>query len=486
MQTIDIKTTSKLTPITKPWMTDLMSNQVVLNELVVKYGSPINIHNLKTFSENIQNFKDVFSYFNIQSQIYYARKANKTKALAKQALANDIGIDTASYNELKQAVELGGKDNSVVLTSAIKTEEQIYLAIANNVTIIVDNDDECQLINRIAKSISKKAKIGFRISGFLINGKKLYSRFGFDVDTVVDYIKDNVGSDKNYNSLTVIGLHFHLDGYSIEHRGIAAIECMTIAKILRDALFPITFVDMGGGILINYLKEESEWNTFKDQLIQQTILEQEHLTFKGDGLGFTKEDDKIYGKLDTYPYYNSINGTNFLKEVLETKHPITQISVANMAKENDIELRIEPGRSLLNGVGITVSKVAHRKKDSKGQYLVGLEMNMTQMKTSSADYLVDPYVLYNNDDDKEVENSNPVDVYFTGAYCLERDIILKRKISLPKLPEVGDLVVFVNTAGYFMHFFETEAHLFELSKNLIYAPEKQVSLLNFIDDERII
>ncbi|HCV81197.1 MAG TPA: diaminopimelate decarboxylase, partial [Zunongwangia profunda] len=55
------------------------------------------------------------------------------------------------------------------------------------------------------------------------------------------------------------------------------------------------------------------------------------------------------------------------------------------------------------------------------------------------------------------------------AYCLERDVLLKRKVTLPKLPEIGDVVVFVNTAGYMMHFFETQAHLFELAPNLVYT-----------------
>lgn len=79
-----------------------------------------------------------------------------------------------------------------------------------------------------------------------------------------------------------------------------------------------------------------------------------------------------------------------------------------------------------------------------------------------------------------------VEVFYTGAYCLERDILLKRIIKVPKLPEIGDLVAFVNTAGYMMHFFETEAHLFELSKNLnFYDSKERPTVLDFIADEKI-
>jgi diaminopimelate decarboxylase len=37
---------------------------------------------------------------------------------------------------------------------------------------------------------------------------------------------------------------------------------------------------------------------------------------------------------------------------------------------------------------------------------------------------------------------------------------------MKKLPEMGDLVCFVNTAGYLMHFYETHSHLLPLSTNL--------------------
>ena len=90
---------------------------------------------------------------------------------------------------------------------------------------------------------------------------------------------------------------------------------------------------------------------------------------------------------------------------------------------------------------------------------------MSQLKSSSADFLLDPFVSYQH----RKSNAEPVRVYFTGAYCLERDILLKRKIMLPQLPEIGDAVLFVNTAGYMMHFFETEAHLFERAQNLSIA-----------------
>ena len=145
------------------------------------------------------------------------------------------------------------------------------------------------------------------------------------------------------------------------------------------------------------------------------------------------------------------------------------MSVADHLQEKEIQLRIEPGRAMLNQTGMTVARVVHRKTDTKGQLLVGLQMNMSQMNSSSDDFLLDPFVIYN---DKDESGKEPVEVYFTGAYCLEGDLILKRKITLPQLPAIGDKVVFVNTAGYMMHFYERQSHLLPFSKNLNFTERK--------------
>ena len=158
----------------------------------------------------------------------------------------------------------------------------------------------------------------------------------------------------------------------------------------------------------------------------------------------------------------------YKRQVLETLNS-QDIPVYKRLEDNEIELRLEPGRSLLNQVGITMARVAHRKVDARGNHLIGLEMNMSQLKSSSADFLLDPFVSYHNED----ATQQPIEAYFTGAYCLEQDVILKRKVALKQLPSIGDVVIFVNTAGYMMHFYETEAHLFKQAQNVSIAEKKE-------------
>jgi diaminopimelate decarboxylase len=131
---------------------------------------------------------------------------------------------------------------------------------------------------------------------------------------------------------------------------------------------------------------------------------------------------------------------------------------------------------------MTIARVVYRKYDSRGDLLIGLEMNRTQLFSSSADFLLDPSLLYQQAPD---HHDREVSAYFVGASCLEQDVILKRKIRLEKVPDIGDLVCFPNTAGYLMHFYETETHLFELAKNLI-LEYQQDGGLSFREDEDLL
>ena len=472
----------QLTPKTLDWMHELFNNQSVVKGLVERYGSPINVHHLPSFNNNCEMYKQVFESYGLKYRIFYARKANKSRGLVKQAFASGIGVDTASFKELEQSLALGGNSENLVLTAAIKTEPQIELAIKNGVPIILDNEDECVLTQAIAKRIGQKANVGFRISGFTVDQEKLYSRFGFDVDEVANFIASYVGENKSFDMLSVTGLHFHLDGYSTYQRSVSLVASIQIFSKLKEKGYAMSFIDIGGGILMNYLEDEKEWNTFNEQLKKSVLEDSNDITFNNNGLGFRLEDGQLRGKLNTYPFFNEINKESFIREVLDFVDDQSGLSVASLLVKNGVELRIEPGRSLLDQVGMTIAKVIHRKKDAKGQWLVGLEMNMSQMMSSSADFLLDPFMLYNS----EVEKNENVDVFFTGAYCLERDVLLKRKITLPRLPAIGEYVAFVNTAGYMMHFFETEAHLFELSSNLMFTgSNEKLSFFQFIDDAKI-
>lgn len=91
-----------------------------------------------------------------------------------------------------------------------------------------------------------------------------------------------------------------------------------------------------------------------------------------------------------------------------------------------MRLYLEPGRSLVDGCGLALAEVAFTKTRSDGVPLVGLTMNRIQCRTASDNFLIDPYLV------KRTPPSEEIEVFLVGAYCIEDELILRRKIRFAR------------------------------------------------------
>lgn len=480
MTTLTATKSPALTPILSDWMQELFQHKALLQQMIARYGSPSNVLHLPPFAHNYQKYRQVLDRHQLRGQVFFARKANKYRHLVQAAHQLGFGVDTASYRELHQCLELGLPANRLVLTAAIKNERLLRLAAENDVLVIIDNEDEYNLLRQIAKAMNKSLRVGLRVSGFQVDDEKLYSRFGVDIDDAEAFMLKYLRPGQNDQLLHFTGFHFHLNGYSPRERSVALHRLMDLGEQMARHGFTTHFIDMGGGLLMNYLHDADQWQAFHGALREAALGQRPPLTFGNNGLGVQLHDRQLIGTPQVYPYYNELPQDRFLEKVLTFENESGQ-TVAQRLRAADIELRMEPGRSLLDQCGMTIAKVVFRKYDSRGDLLVGLDMNRTQMFSSSADFLLDPVVVHQKE---ASEHDREVGAYFVGAFCLEQDVILKRKIQLAKVPDVGDLVCFPNTAGYMMHFYETEAHLFELATNLVLEKDEE-GHFTFKEDEEL-
>ncbi|MCH7408704.1 Y4yA family PLP-dependent enzyme [Belliella sp. DSM 111904] len=454
-----------LTPILHPWIEELNKDHDLIFDWISKFGSPINLINLDVFGENFQEFEQVFNKYGLKHKIFFARKSNKCKSLVWAAKELGFGVDTASIEELEDCVAIGLEASSITVTAAIKNQKLIEYAVKHQIPLILDNEDECDLLQKVLQEYDETLNVGIRLSGFRHKEQRLYSRFGFDVEKVKDFLFLHFNPRGKFNRLNFDGFHFHLNGYSVSERASALFQTIALADEIRPHGFDTSFIDIGGGILMNYLASAAEWDEFHQALKESAKNEKEEVTFQKDLLGMTLQNGQVVGEPKVYPYFNKLSQGKFIEEILLTEKQGQRCY--DLLNERNIELRIEPGRSILAQAGLTVAKVAYRKQDAEGRLLVGLEMNKSQMTSASADFLVDPLFI-----PQEKLNSEPCEVYFVGGYCLEQDFILKRCIRLPQFPQIGDLLCFVNTAGYMMHFYERQAHGFDLAKNLIIGTKR--------------
>src|SRR5699024_10623451 len=124
--------------------------------------------------------------------------------------------------------------------------------------------------------------------------------------------------------------------------------------------------------------------------------------------------------------------------------------------------------SLLDGCGLILAEVAFVKTRSDGLPLVGLAMNRTQCRTTSDDFLIDPLHITDSNNSNDDVIGEGFEAYLVGAYCIEDELILRRRIRFPDGVKSGDIIGIPNTAGYFMHILESASHQITLATNVVW------------------
>ena len=456
----------------EPWM-EAVFHDPQLFELVDTYDSPLNLVCRTPFVRNVSAFINEAKSVDLDFDVYFARKANKCLTFVDAAKEMNWGIDVASEVELLQVLERKFSTDKIICTAAIKTQRMVKLCVQQGVTIAIDNVDELDLVRRLTVDGDRQAKIAIRLSGFTHDDEKLHSRFGIDISDTLQFVSREIVAERK---LRLVGLHFHLDGYSADHRIAALNQCVALVDQLNTRGIEISFIDMGGGIPMNYLENEAQWEQFWSAQKNALLGHREPLTYRNHGLGFQNIGGVIHGERKTYPFCQTTGSARWLAEVLNASGATS--SMADELRQRSIQLRCEPGRSVLDGCGMTVARVEFRKIHPDGYSFIGLSMNRTQCRTSSADFLVDP-ILIRRSSTTARANGEAVEGYLVGAYCTESELLTLRRLQFANGIERGDLIIFPNTAGYFMHFLESRSHQFPLAANVVV----DVDLKSFQRDE---
>ena len=447
--------------------------------LIERFGSPVNLQSTEPFRRNLLNFKSTAEKRGLAFKPFFARKANKCLSYLDAAKETGSGIDTAGLIEVEQSLQRGVPASDIICTAAIKSEELLRLCVEQGVTIIIDNDDELHLLGRIARALGRHAVIGLRLAGFAHESGRLHSRFGFPIDhlsAVFDCCQEQYA-----DALHLTGLHFHLNGYDAEHRISALRQVLPHAAHLKSETRSPVFIDIGGGIPMRYLEKTEQWGAWLEAHDEALLGLRDPLTKNNHGLGRIAHEGKLLGRIDAYPTGFELVQEGWLSWILDA--PFDGTSIAEELFKGGIELRCEPGRSVLDGCGMTMAKVQFRKRDTEGNWVIGITMNRTQCRTGFAEFMLDPLLLPATvgRDATEV-----IDGFIAGTYCTESEWLSLRKLRFPSGVSVGDLLVFPNTAGYLMHFLESRSHQFELAKNIFVTDDGSFDtlVLDDIDEDR--
>lgn len=438
----------------------LILKKAELKELGEIYGSPLNILLPHRMDENIKEFAAVLDKYQLSGKIHFAHKCNKSTALVRRAKLNGIKIDVASAEELKHALINGFRGEEIEVTGP-KNPELMRLGLMQGVTFNVDNLEELNQLERLALmlKLAEPVKILLRLSNFNNPRKQVIpkpSRFGVPVEQFTKFLDEIPKLTK----LELIGLSFHLDTTALEEKLVAVEQCLKLfEKCYETGLYPRA-LDIGGGFPINYLTSKEEWDDSLSEIREQ-IMANTPPTWDGGKFGLRAEHGKLVGKLSTANYYSKEAKAENLETLLEASLPdFGDRKVAEILRENEIELWLEPGKALLDNVGLTLARINFVKDGPKAERLVGIDMNRSNFVMDRQETLIDPILLSD-----EMENS--ANYFIIGNLCMENDLIFNRTINLTKTPKAGDWLLFPNTAAYSMDFSESETIMHPVAKKII-------------------
>lgn len=450
-------TTEKLslTPRVHQLVSRFLDEKATLFQLAGAFGSPLNILFPELVQENVDNFKKTFNQLNIMGKVFFAHKCNQSDSLVRQLSTLEANLDVSSLNELKHAFAQGFNASRIEATGP-KNMEFLALAIQQGIVIAVDSPSELELILKLGQFLkpARATKILLRLAGFEANHSKFLnkgSRFGISIKEMSNIF--NLLEEKQ-KEVELLGFSFHLDTVSVLERAVAIENCFELFDEAISRGFEPRVLNIGGGYKVNYLKEEGEWNAYVSALKEAVIGTRPAMTWHNNSFGMQAEKGKLKGNFNSYSYFDTQTGGDFLEELLSQNFPnLGDATAASILRDNMIELWIEPGRSLLEQCGITVARVNSIRTSSRGEHIVCLNMKRQDISFLDQEIFVDPIIVTKHPQDRnETTADGPYGVYFAGNLCLESDLVYRHLTYLDDLPEPGDLVVFTNSAGYFMDF----------------------------------
>lgn len=182
---------------------------------------------------------------------------------AEPAASNgQIGLEAGSKPELFAVLALSRKPGSVIVCNGYKDREYIRLALlgrqlGHRVFIVVEKLSELPLILEEARDLGVSPLIGVRARLASIGhgnwqntgGEK--SKFGLSASQILDVI-EHLRRENALPSLQL--LHFHLGSQIANIRDIQTglRECARFYRALHEAGAPVTTIDVGGGLGVDY------------------------------------------------------------------------------------------------------------------------------------------------------------------------------------------------------------------------------------------
>jgi diaminopimelate decarboxylase len=238
-----------------------------VENLAKKFGTPLYCYSHNKIKSNILELKKYFQSFS--PLICFAVKSNTNIKILKEIKKFNLGADVVSIGELLKALKAGIKAKKIVFSGVGKTSSELDYAIKQNILLInAESKSEILEIEKIAKKKKKIVDIGVRLNpntdaqtlSQISTGKK-ENKFGVGEKVFLQLVK-YINKSKNLNLKC---LSVHIGSQILNHKPYQRM-LKVVDKIIRKSKYKFEYIDLGGGMGIDYDHNNSKLNLEKYSL----------------------------------------------------------------------------------------------------------------------------------------------------------------------------------------------------------------------------
>jgi len=239
----------------------LFAEEVALKDVADKYGTPAFVYSKATLERHAKAYINSFKSMN--GLVCFSVKALSNISILKTLKNSGCGFDIVSGGELHRSLLAGADPKKIIFSGVGKSRIEMVAGIENDIlSFNIESEQELDQLGMVAAEMKKIAPVAIRfnpnvdagVHEFTKTGRKS-DKFGVSIETAKDLIKKCNASA----SLSLVGLTCHIGSQIMELQGFkeAANQALELLVELDKLNINLDFIDMGGGLGVNYVGEET-------------------------------------------------------------------------------------------------------------------------------------------------------------------------------------------------------------------------------------
>ena len=181
-----------------------------------------------------------------------------------KALKNSgCGFDIVSGGELHRVLLAGADSKKIVFSGVGKSKIEMAAGIKSDIlSFNIESEQELKRLGEVASEMKKTAPVAIRFNPNVDAGVHEFTKTGRKSDKFgvsIESTKDLVEKCLKIDSLKLVGLTCHIGSQIMELKSFedAAKQALELLVELDKQNINLDFIDMGGGLGVNYVGEET-------------------------------------------------------------------------------------------------------------------------------------------------------------------------------------------------------------------------------------